>query len=174
MNSRMKTVCDFCKTEYTLSNIPKVPVKCAVCGNTWVVQKPVKKNSWLTFIAAICALLAAVVFAIAVVTQHQVKTIREKPLVAEIYEINTIEDDNGVLRFLVNGAVKNRSEQIYGVPNLIIISYDESGKIVDTQKFLPPATLLDSGADAKFLHVLSVPTEKVKKIAVELEKPEGK
>lgn len=169
MNSRMKTVCDFCKTEYTLPEYPKGPVKCAVCGNTWVVHRPAKKNSWLVFIASLCALLAAVVFAVAVVAQHQVKTIREKPLVAEIYEINTIEDDNGVLRFLVNGTVKNRSEQIYGVPNLFIISYDADGNIVDRQKFLPPATLLDSGADAKFLHVLSVPTEKVKKIAVELE-----
>ncbi len=170
MNRHMKTVCDFCKTEYTLDAVPKAPVKCAVCGNTWVVHPPVRRNSILVFIAALCALLSAVVFAVVAISQHQIKTIREKPLVAEIQSIDTITDDNGVAHFVVAGNVKNRSEQIYGVPGLIVISYGEDDKIIDRQKFLPSATLLDAGAETKFLHVLSVPTQNVKKISVDLEK----
>lgn len=170
MNRRMKIICNFCKTEYNLDNVPKLPVKCAVCGNVWVVQKPPRKNAWLTFIAAICALLSAIVFAVAVMAQHKIKEIRENPLVAEVSEIKTVTDDNGIVRFMVEGSVHNRSEQIYGVPGIIIVSYDEKDNVLDKQKFLPPATLLDSGADAKFLHVLSVPVQGVKKIAVELEK----
>ena len=171
MNRRMKTVCDFCKTEYSLDFVPKGPVKCAVCGHAWVVPRvQTKRNSLLTFIAAACALLAAIVFAVAVITQHQIKTIQEKPLVAEIGDINMVTGDDGVVRFSVNGRVINRSEQIYGVPWIIIVSYDEEGDVVDRQKFMPPATLLDSGGVANFSHILSVPTQNVKKIAVELEK----
>ena len=173
MNRRMKTVCKFCKTEYSLDSVPKGPVKCAVCGNTWTVQRPPRRNAWLTFIAACCALLAAGVFAVAVIAQHRIKIIQENPLIAEVSEINTVTDDSGIVRFVVSGQVHNRSDQIYGVPWIIIVSYDDSGKVVDRQRFMPPATLLDSGSNAKFMHVLSVPTQNVKKIAVELEKTGG-
>ncbi len=165
----MKTVCDFCKTEYSLESFPKGAVKCAVCGNVWTVVKPIRKNAFLTFIAALCALLAAIVFAVVAVTKHQINVIEKEPLVAEIQEINTINDENGRERFVVSGIVRNRSEHIYGAPNLIINTYDENGKIIDRQKFLPPATLLDSGSVVNFGHILSVPTQNVKKISVELE-----
>ena len=98
MNRRMKTVCDFCKTEYSLDAVPKMPVKCAVCGNVWTVQSPVRRNTFLTFIAALCALLAAAVFAIAVIAEHQIKQVQEKPLVAEITEINTVVDEKGEVK----------------------------------------------------------------------------
>ena len=94
----MKTVCDFCKTEYTLDAVPMGPVKCAVCGHTWVVQRPPRRNSILIFIAALCALLSAVIFAMAVLYMNQVKEIREKPLVAELNDITTDVDENGVMR----------------------------------------------------------------------------
>ena len=165
----MKTVCDFCKTEYTLDAAPTCPVKCAVCGHTWVVQRPQRRSPILVFIAALCALLAALVFAVAVLYQHQVTEIQEKPLIAEISEVTTDTDENGITRFVVTGRVVNRSEQIYGVPRLIVVSYDANGKVIECQRFMPSATLLDAGGNVKFKHTLSVPITNVEKIAVELE-----
>lgn len=165
----MKTVCEFCKTEYTLNAVPNCPVKCAVCGHTWTVQRPQKRSPILVFIAALCALLAALVFAVAVLYQHQITEIQEKPLIAEIADITTDTDENGVSRFVVSGRVVNRSEQIYGVPRLIIVSYDADGKVVERQRFMPSATLLDAGGNVNFKHTLSVPIANVEKIAVELE-----
>lgn len=168
----MKTVCDFCKTEYSLDALPVGPVKCAVCGNTWVVQRESKRNPILVFIAALCALLAAIVFAVAVLYQNQVKEIQEKPIIAEISGIDTSTDDNGIVRFVVSGRVVNRSEQIYGVPGVVIISYDANGRVIDRQRFMPSATLLEGDHDAAFKHVLAVPTDNVDKIAVELDSQE--
>ncbi len=165
----MKTICNFCKTEYALDKVPSGSVKCAVCGNTWVVQRPQRRNSILVFIAAVCALLSAFIFAIAVLYQHQIKEIQEKPIIAEIVDIKTEADENGIDRFVVSGRVLNRSEQIYGVPGLIITSYDLNGNIVARQRFMPSATLLEAGKDVAFKHALSVPITNVEKIAVELE-----
>ena len=165
----MKTVCDFCKTEYSLDAIPTGPVKCAVCGHTWVVPRPQRRNSILVFIAALCALMAACVFAVVVMYKHRVTEIQTHPLIAEIGDITTDVDDSGTMHFVVSGRVVNRSDQIYGVPGLVVISYDANGAVVDKQRFLPPATLLDAGDNAGFMHTLSVPVDNVEKIAVELE-----
>lgn len=165
----MKTVCDFCKTEYSLDSVPNVPVKCAICGHTWMVQRPPRRNSWLMFFAALCALLAAVVFAVAVMAQHKMREIQTHPLIAEIGDITTATDENGISHFVVSGHVQNRSDQIYGVPGLIIISYDADNNIVDRQRFMPSATLLDAGGSAAFTHTLSVPVNTVDRISVELE-----
>ncbi len=165
----MKTVCNFCKTEYSLDVVPNGPVKCAVCGNTWTVQRPQRRNPILVFIAALCALLAAIVFSVAVLYQNRVKEIRENPIVAEISEVTTDTDEVGVTRFVVSGRVVNRSEQIYGVPGLVVVSYDADGNIIARQRFMPSATLLDAGNEVKFSHKLSVPIANVEKIAVELE-----
>ena len=165
----MKTVCDFCKTEYTLDAVPMGPVKCAVCGHTWVVQRPPRRNSILIFIAALCALLSAVIFAMAVLYMNQVKEIREKPLVAELNDITTDVDENGVMRYVVSGRVVNRSEQIYGVPSLVVSSFDADGNVIERQRFLPTATLLEPGDDTRFMHILTVPINNVEKISVDLE-----
>lgn len=169
MNHRMKTTCDFCKTEYTIDGVPNAPVKCAVCGNTWVVPRAPRTRPWLVFIAALCALLAAIVFAVAVIAQNKITEIRENPLIAEIGEITTMTDENGIMRFVVNGRIVNRSDQIYGVPGLVVESYERDGNIVDRQHFMPSATLLDAGASVNFSHVLSVPVAGVETISVKLE-----
>ena len=165
----MKTVCDFCKTEYSLDAAPTGPVKCAVCGHTWTVPPPPRRSPILVFIAALCALLAALVFAVAVLYQHRVTEIREKPLVAELSDVTMDSDENGVMHFVISGRVVNRSDQIYGVPGLVAISYDSNGNVVARQRFMPSATLLDAGASANFRHTLSVPIDNVDKISVELE-----
>ena len=165
----MKIKCDFCKTEYTLDKVPTSPVKCAICGHVWSVARASRRGAILAFITAACALLSAIVFTIAVVVQSRIDSATNKPLIAEISEIKTVVDNGGVPRFVVRGAVINQTDQIYGVPDLVIISRDVHGKPIARQKFLPSVPLLDAGASVEFNHVLSTPTDGVKKITVELQ-----
>jgi len=164
----MKTICNFCKTEYTLNSVPASPVQCAVCGHIWNIQIPRRKNSFLVFIAALCALLAAIIFTFVVITKYHSENVKKNPLVAKISQINTMVDESGIQRFVVNGFVANKSKEMYGVPNLLIVSRDDNGNILEKQKFMSPATLLVSGDMAPFSHILSVPTAGVRKITVEL------
>ena len=165
----MKIKCDFCKTEYTLDKAPNAPVKCAICGHVWSVARASRRGAILAFVTAACALLSAIVFTIAVVVQSRIDSATNKPLIAEISEIKTVVDNGGVPRFVVRGAVINQTDQIYGVPDLVIISRDVHGKPIARQKFLPSVPLLDAGASVEFNHVLSTPTDGVKKITVELQ-----
>jgi hypothetical protein len=123
----------------------------------------------LVFIAALCALMAAGVFSVVAITSWSSRrNIRQHPLIAKISKIDTITDADGVSRFVVNGVITNQSEQIYGVPNLIITSRDSDNNIIATQKFLPPATLLDSGQTGTFSYTLSTTIDNIKKVSVEL------
>ena len=165
----MKTVCDFCKTEYALDAVPTGPVKCAVCGHTWVVPRPARSNSVLVFIASLCALLSAIVFAVVVLYKNEMHEIQNHPLVSELNDVTRVTDESGTERFQVTGRVVNRSDQIYGVPGLVVVSYDSDDNVIARQRFMPPATLLDAGDDVSFTHVLSVPIDNVDKIRVKLE-----
>ncbi len=164
----MKVVCDFCKTEYSLNKYPTVPVRCAVCGYTWNVRAPARRGAWLTVLAAITALLAAAVFAFVAVSRHQIAQIQKHPLIAVVQRADTITDDAGVEHFVVHGIVQNRSDQIYGVPDLMIISLDANDNVIARQKFMPSATLLDAGASVSFSHTLSTSTTGVNKIDARL------
>lgn len=165
----MKTICEFCKTEYTLNSSPASPVQCVVCGHVWNVKIPRKKNSFLVFIAAICALLAAIVFTFVVITHYNANNIKKNPLVAKISEINTVTDESGVGKLVVRGFVKNKTREIYGVPDLLIISRDKNGIVLTQQKVMSPATLLEGGNSAPFSYTLPT-TVGVHKITVELNK----
>ena len=164
----MKIKCDFCKTEYSIDSAPTSPVRCAVCGHTWTVASASKRGAWMVFIAASCALLSAIVFTVAVVMRSRIDN-SAKPLVAEISEIKTITDKDGVAHFVVRGAVVNQTAQIYGVPDLIIVSRDAAGNPISRQKFMPSTPLLDAGGTVEFNHTLSSTTDGVKKITVELQ-----
>jgi hypothetical protein len=77
---------------------------------------------------------------------------------------------------VVNGAITNVSDSIYGVPDLYIVSTDEAGRVLAKQKFMPSATLLDSGAAVNFSHILAPQPAGVKKISAhlaEMEIPDG-
>jgi len=165
----MKIKCDFCKTEYSIDGIPTSPVKCAVCGHVWTVAAPSRRGAWMMFIASLCALLSAGVFATAVVVQSKIKKANQQPIVAQLTEIKTVTDDNGVPRFAIRGVIVNQSTEIYGVPDLIVVSRDDNGHEIARQKFMPSATLVESGASVSFNHVLNTPTDGVKKITVELQ-----
>ncbi len=165
----MKATCDFCKTEYSLESGVRGRVQCAVCGHEWVISPASRRGAWLTFIAAATAALAAIVFSIAVITRHQARAAADaRPLVATITNIRSVIDASGVSHFVVSGRVTNQSAEIYGVPDLIIVSHDDTGAEITRQKFMPSATLLDSGASVDFSHTLSAPSDDVKKITVEL------
>lgn len=165
----MKIKCDFCKTEYTVDKTPTTPVKCAVCGHVWNVVAPARRGAWMLFVASLCALLSAVVFAVAVVVKSKIETANRPPIVAELTEIKTVTDDNGVPRFSVRGAIINQSTEIYGVPDLVVVSRDAAGREVARQKFMPSATLVEPGVSVGFNHVLNTTTDGVKKITVELQ-----
>ena len=164
----MKIKCDFCKTEYGLDCAPTGPVKCAVCGHCWSVPVPARRGIWLMFFASLCALLSAVVFTVAVIVRHNATQSKRGPLVAGITEITTTTDDGGISRLVVNGTVSNISDQIYGVPDLIIVSTDDAGRVLAQQKFMPSATLLDAGTSVDFSHILAVQPSGVKKISAHL------
>ncbi|MDE5616032.1 MAG: zinc-ribbon domain-containing protein [Alphaproteobacteria bacterium] len=165
----MKATCDFCKTEYSIDTSTRGRVRCAICGYEWIISPAANRGAWLTFIAAATAALAAIVFSVAVITRHQVRaSAASRPLVATVTDIRSVIDAAGVPHFVVSGRVTNQSADIYGVPDLIIVSRDENGNEITRQKFMPSATLLDSGASVDFSHTLSAPCDGVKKITVEL------
>lgn len=165
----MKIKCDFCKTEYNLDRAPVSPVQCAVCGHTWSVSVPARRANMLMFFAACCAVLAALVFVVVVMThQRAQRAAVMRPLVATVDDVAGIVDDAGAVHFVVSGTITNRSDEIYGVPDLIIVSHDAHGDVVARQKFLPTATLIDPGRSVSFSHMLAVPAAGVKKISVEL------
>ena len=163
----MKIKCDFCKTEYSVDNVPSTPVKCAVCGHSWSVAMPSRKNTWLMFFAALCALLSAIIFAVAVITHHKARQSSHGPLIANVTALETTTNDAGEKQVVVNGTVTNISDAIYGVPDLIIVSTDADGRVLARQKFMPSATLLDAGASVNFNHILSAPIG-VKKVSAHL------
>ena len=170
----MKIVCDFCKTEYVLERAPSGPVKCAVCGHTWVPRRPLRQNNTIKFIAALCAFVAACVFSFAVVVKFHDDSHKQKPLVANIDQknVHVFVDENGNNRIFVSGDITNTTDDIYGLPNIIIVSYDDNNNELSRQSFLPPATLIESKTTITFNHVLSVDPTNVKRVAIELkEKP---
>lgn len=165
----MKIKCDFCKTEYNPARTPTSSVKCAICGRVWTPAAPARTRATLTFIAALCALLSAVIFAVAVIARHKVDNANHAALVAEIADVQTHKDDDGIPHFVVTGRVKNTSDDIYGVPDIIVVSRDANGNPVAAQRVMPPATLLDAGGVVEFTETLTAPTMGVKKITIEMQ-----
>lgn len=144
-------------------------VRCAVCGNSWTVCAGRNRAAFMTFIAAIMAMVSAIIFATAVILRDRGNaSASSRPLVATVTNIDTTVDASGVPHFVVSGRVVNQSGDIYGVPDLIIISRDDAGRELARQKFMPSATLLDAGAYTEFTHTLTAPSYGVKKITVEL------
>ena len=166
----MKIVCDFCKTEYNLDRAPNGPVKCAVCGHTWMPRRSLRQNTTIKFIAALCALVAACVFSVAVILNYRSNSKPAKPLVASINEkdVHIIVDGNGDNKIFVSGDITNNTDDIYGLPNIVIVSYDAADNVLSRQTFVPPATLIEAKTTITFNHVLSVDPTNVKRVAIEL------
>ena len=165
----MKTVCEFCKTEYSLERAPNMPVKCAVCGHVWTPRVPFRQKTFMKFIAAVCAFIAACIFSFVVIVNFSGNK-KQSALVTKIDEknIHTVSDENGNKRIFVSGDITNTTDDIYGLPNIIIISFDAAGNVLSRQTFLPPATLLEAKTTVTFNHMLSVDPTNVKRLSVEL------
>jgi len=164
----MKIKCEICKTEYSLPAAPNGNVRCAVCGNTWRITKKTRRSGLLVFFASLCALLAATLFAVAVIITSRRDNPEKRPLIATISEVATVTADDGTERVVVNGTVTNRSDDIYAFPDLIIVLYGNDGAPISRQKFMPTATLLDAGQSVVFSHTLSGDVRGIKRVAVEL------
>ena len=165
----MKITCDFCKTEYNMTARAGSAVRCAICGNTWTVAAPARKNAFLMFFASLCALLSVIVFVVAVVVTHKPNPDRDAPLVARVTEHQVVTNDDGVRQLVVSGVVQNQTMDIYGMPDVMIILRDADGRTISQQKFMPSATLIDAGGVSKFKYTLSAPvTSDIKKIDARL------
>ena len=163
----MKIKCDVCKTEYSMDNAPNGRVQCAVCGNVWTAPSANRRGGLMVFFASICALLAATIFAVAVIVTSRHDDPNKQPLVATITNIENRTED-GTTKLVVNGTVTNRSDDIYGLPDLVIILHDANGAPITRQKFMPSATLLDAGQSVEFSHTVTGDIAGVKRVSVEL------
>ena len=163
----MKIKCDVCKTEYNLPAETSGDVRCAICGHTWTVKNKTRRSGLMVFFASLCALLAATIFAVAVIVTSRRDNPDKRPLVAVIDDIQTVET-NGESQIVVTGTVTNRSDDIYAFPDLLIILYDENGSPVARQRFMPSATFLDVGQSVGFKHRIAGKVSGVKRVAVEL------
>lgn len=164
----MKIKCEFCKTEYSGQFPAAVPVKCAVCGHTWVPPRANRRGPLMVLLASLCALLSAIVFTIAVVARHQIDAASTGPLVARATAVRTVTDDAGNARLAVDGVVENVSGEIYGVPDLIVVAYDAHDNVIAQQKFMPTATLLDAGGHSQFSYTMSISPMGVRRVSVRL------
>ena len=167
----MKIVCDFCKTEYTLPKYPGAAVKCAVCGHVWSPRKPFAMNGvWLKLFVVICALIAACIFSFVAIVKFQNGFGKNKPLMARIDESNVhvVRDESGNNRIFVSGEITNNTEDLYGLPKVVVISHDANNNVISRQAFIPPATLLGPKNSVTFNYMLSVDPTNVKRVSVEL------
>ena len=164
----MKIRCDICKTEYSLPTAPTGHVRCAVCGNVWNARPVPRRGGLMVFVASLCALLAAVVFAVAVIVTSRRNDPNKMPLVATISGVETKTENDGTTKLVVRGVVTNRSDDIYGFPDIMIILRDANDKPIAKQRFLPSATLLDSGQSVEFSHTVAGVVPGVKRVSVEL------
>jgi len=167
----MKTVCDFCKTEYTLAKAPNTPVRCAVCGHVWSPRKSfVETGAWIKFFVVICALIAACIFAFVVLVKYKNNPTKKQPLFARIDEknIHLIKDNNGNNRIFVSGDITNNTMEIYGLPRIVLVSYDIDNNVLSRQTFIPPATFIDPKTTLTFNYTLLVDPANVKRVSVEL------
>ena len=163
----MKIKCDVCKTEYNLPTKTSGDVRCAICGHTWTVKVKKNRSGLMVFFASLCALLAATVFAVAVIITSRHDDSNKKPLVAVVDDIQTVTT-NGVKQMVVRGTVTNRSDDIYAFPDLAIVLYGEDGSVIGRQRFMPSATFLDVGQTVGFTHKLSGDVSGVRRVGVEL------
>ena len=166
----MKIVCDVCKTEYKLNANLNGPVKCAVCGRVWTPHNSINQKQIIKFMAALCALISAVIFSVVVLTVFKGNPDKNKPIFATIDETSThvIKDKDGVNRVFVSGNITNNTGDMYGVPNVVIVSYDVDDNVLSRQTFMPPATFIEAKTTITFNYVLSGNATNVKRVAVEL------
>lgn len=166
----MKIVCDFCRAEYTLSKMPTGPVKCAVCGHVWTPHRPLPQRTFIKFLSALCALLAVGIFAFVVLFLPRGNTNADQALVINTDEnsVRIVKDKDGNNRIFVSGDIINNTDDVQGLPGMIITSYGMDGNVLSREDIVSPATFLDPKTTVTFNHTLSVIPSDVKQVKVEL------
>ncbi len=154
----MKVACPFCKVEYCVRNQNCRLFQCAVCGCTWRAPSR-EKNSRIWIFLLSCFVLLLAVFSLVALLLW----------IPHTNEALSVRMDSAVRAdefLIVSGVVSNKSEKLYGVPDLIVSMKDNRGVEISSQKFSPPTPLLDSGEEADFsVQVRNVPVG-VDKISV--------
>jgi hypothetical protein len=165
----MKLACPFCKTEYDAAASGTL-VQCVCCGCIWRSKKK-KRFPALWLMSVVCFVLAASIFAGVVYVRSAHTEIKEeqRSLVIRVTNVRTVQDALGEPHFVISGTVSNLSDEIYGVPYLIIILRDDNGNELARQKFLPPVPLLGMSETADFAHTFGQVVPDARKVSVEFD-----
>jgi hypothetical protein len=157
----MKIECPFCNVGYCVRNVSARSFECAVCGHCWRAQAA-PKNSRGWFFLLGCVVLLFVILAFAAL----VRRTSSEPAGPIVVQVDSAAASDAGL--LVSGIASNKSDKLQGMPDLVVVLKDARGAELLSQKFAPPAPLLDAGESAAFsVRVGNVPP-RAAKIAVEL------
>lgn len=147
----MKITCPFCKVDYSINNAENHTFKCAVCGCIWRAPAVKKKSKVLVFLMYCIVLLLAAFSLIALVLWAPLG--KQDALSVRMDSAQPAGE-----ALIVSGVIENKSEKLHGVPDLIVVIKDDKNIEISTQKFAPPAPLLDAGEKANFsVQVYNVP-----------------
>jgi hypothetical protein len=109
-----------------------------------------------------CFVLALAIFSAVALLRMPTKS--SAPLIAIMESASQSGD-----ALVVSGKVENKSEKLYGVPDLVVMIKGDKDAELASMKFAPPVPLLDAGESARFSVVVpSIPVG-IKKISVELD-----
>lgn len=157
----MKITCPFCKVNYSVRNDNNHTYECAVCGCVWRAPIIQKKSKILVFSLYFLVLLLAALSLAAMILWFPLG----KQNALSVY-MDSAQSVGDIL--IVSGQIENKSEKLHGIPDLMIVIKDDNDTEISTQKFAPPAPLLDAGEKTNFsVQVHNVP-EKMAKVSVEL------
>lgn len=111
--------------------------------------------------------MAAAVFAAAVITQSRIDAARAAALVPTVTQIQSGTDDTGADVITVTGNITNNTDDIYGMPDVVITARDDTDNVIVRHKVMPSATLIDAHGVVPFTYTIPAGAE-IKKISVDL------
>ncbi|MCL2748863.1 MAG: DUF3426 domain-containing protein [Alphaproteobacteria bacterium] len=157
----MKTVCPFCKVEYSVKDANGArSFECAVCGHVWRESRP-RRNSRIWIFMLACAILVLAVLSFIAVVRYMPRE-TQGPL--------GIKMDSAVMTadgMVVSGVIANKSDKLNGVPDVVVVLKDANGAELSSQVFPPPAPLLDAGESISFSVTVKDTPVRASKIGVE-------
>jgi len=157
----MKTACPFCKVEYSLSKDCPRRVQCACCGTVWQIKNRERGGKGFVFAFALAILFLAVILFIVVL---KLFPHNEAGGTMNVRLDNISYAENAII---ISGWVQNDSPELSGVPDMVAIVKDAQGAELLTQKFSPPAPLLDAGEKVRFSNEIKNPPAGAVKVSIE-------
>ena len=157
----MKTICPFCKVEYSVKDAAGARnFECAVCGHIWRATPP-RNNSRVWIFMLACAVLILAVLSLIAVVRYMPDEARG-PLGIRMDSAAVTPEG-----MVVSGVIANKSSGLNGVPDIVIVLKDERGAELSSRTFHPPAPLLDAGETISFSVTIKDMPTRVAKIGVE-------